>query len=365
MSKKLHLQIPTPCHENWENMTQVDKGRFCTSCEKNVIDFSNMSDREIAMFFKKSPTGSVCGRFIEDQLDRDIEIPRKRIPWVKYFFQFLLPGFLLSTKATAQGKRKIVEKNFITNKLSTPPFKGALSSIKGIKTDNDCRSSSVFIIVGQTISPALQKAEPKKILITGKVIDHRGNPVPYATVIIKGTKKAVAADSTGMFSINPATNWKNITLSVSSVGFEPSEINLDRSGPVKNLEIQLKQTGTLGEVIVSSTNTYKLGMVSGSITIQSYSEISKKMLAINFRVYPNPVQSYSTLHIEWSKKEYGDCILHLYNQSGQLVFKKDLFLDQEARILSMDMPLVLPGSYFLKMINKSSGKSYTEKIIIE
>jgi len=51
MAKQLQLQIPSPCHENWENMSQVEKGRFCASCEKKVIDFSYMSDREIALFF--------------------------------------------------------------------------------------------------------------------------------------------------------------------------------------------------------------------------------------------------------------------------------------------------------------------------
>src|SRR5438477_12967774 len=116
MSKKLQLQIPTPCHENWENMTQLDKGRFCASCQKQVIDFSNMSDREIAQFFKKpilslSKDGSVCGRFMEDQLNKEIEIPRKRIPWVKYFFQFIVPVFLISCKAQAQGKVRVITKD--------------------------------------------------------------------------------------------------------------------------------------------------------------------------------------------------------------------------------------------------------------
>ena len=90
MSKKLQLQIPTPCHENWDAMTPVEKGRYCGSCEKHVMDFSRLSDREIAQFFKKPSTGSICGRFSTDQLDRAIDIPKKRIPWLKYFFQ--IPG---------------------------------------------------------------------------------------------------------------------------------------------------------------------------------------------------------------------------------------------------------------------------------
>ncbi|NOT52722.1 MAG: T9SS type A sorting domain-containing protein [Chitinophagaceae bacterium] len=113
MAKKLQISIPEPCHENWDAMTPVDKGRFCNSCQKQVVDFSTMSDRQVAEFFKKPSTGSVCGRFMSDQLERDIEIPKKRIPWFKYFFQVALPAFLVSIKASAQtikgeAKPKIV-----------------------------------------------------------------------------------------------------------------------------------------------------------------------------------------------------------------------------------------------------------------
>ena len=74
MSKKIQLSIAEPCHENCENMNPVEKGKFCGSCQKQVVDFSHMSDRQVAEFFKKPSTGSVCGRFMTDQLERDIEI---------------------------------------------------------------------------------------------------------------------------------------------------------------------------------------------------------------------------------------------------------------------------------------------------
>src|SRR5690349_4041323 len=98
MSKHLQVSVQSPCSENWDAMTQVEKGRFCSSCQKQVVDFTNMSDRQIAEFFKKPSNGSVCGRFMEDQLNKDIPIPTKRIPWLKYFFQVTIPLFLLSLK---------------------------------------------------------------------------------------------------------------------------------------------------------------------------------------------------------------------------------------------------------------------------
>ncbi|HKO82645.1 MAG TPA: hypothetical protein VJU78_19700, partial [Chitinophagaceae bacterium] len=87
MRKYIQLSIPEPCHEDWNKMTTVDKGKFCGACQKNVIDFTNMSDEQLVAFFKKPGTGSTCGRFMGDQLDRNIVVPAKRIPWVKYFFQ--------------------------------------------------------------------------------------------------------------------------------------------------------------------------------------------------------------------------------------------------------------------------------------
>src|SRR6478672_4555275 len=99
--KKIQLSIPRPCHENWDAMKPSEKGKFCASCQKTVIDFTEMSDRQIAEFFKR-PIGSVCGHFYQNQLNKDIELPKKRIPWVKYFFQFTLPAFLVSMKSNAQ-----------------------------------------------------------------------------------------------------------------------------------------------------------------------------------------------------------------------------------------------------------------------
>ena len=45
---KYKISIPEPCHEDWNRMTPNEKGRFCDSCEKTIIDFSNYSKTELA-----------------------------------------------------------------------------------------------------------------------------------------------------------------------------------------------------------------------------------------------------------------------------------------------------------------------------
>lgn len=37
-----NIRIENPCHENWNLMSRNQKGRFCDSCNKTVIDFSKM-----------------------------------------------------------------------------------------------------------------------------------------------------------------------------------------------------------------------------------------------------------------------------------------------------------------------------------
>src|ERR1043165_1898261 len=72
MSKALYIQIPKPCHENWHNMTPKEQGRYCGSCEKIVIDFTKMSDKELLNHFTKAADQPVWGRFANDQLNRKI-----------------------------------------------------------------------------------------------------------------------------------------------------------------------------------------------------------------------------------------------------------------------------------------------------
>lgn len=63
------IQILNPCHENWEEMTPTEKGRFCTACQKNVIDFTTFSDAEIVAYLSKNQ--NTCGRFYQKQLEKD------------------------------------------------------------------------------------------------------------------------------------------------------------------------------------------------------------------------------------------------------------------------------------------------------
>lgn len=66
----MKITIPKPCHENWDNMSEDEKGKFCAVCSRNVFDFTECSDEELINTF--SSGSDICGRFRVDQLERDL-----------------------------------------------------------------------------------------------------------------------------------------------------------------------------------------------------------------------------------------------------------------------------------------------------
>lgn len=201
-----------------------------------------MNDAQLVAFFNKpmkslSKDGSVCGRFIHDQLDRTIDISKKRIPWVKYFFQFTFPAFLISSKAAAQGQVRML-------------------------------TGDTIIVPKQKIDKA-EKIPPTEavIRISGKVIDDNGDGVPDASVFIKGITNGVATDSTGNFVIKYRDNEKNLVLVGSSIGFLEMERIVDLNKEKEAINISLIPNNTLGEVVVVGITEVKGRFVTGGISV--------------------------------------------------------------------------------------------------
>lgn len=333
MSEKLQLSVPRPCHENWNNMTTAEKGRFCNACQKQVIDFTGMSDTQIAAFFKNTNT-SVCGRFMNDQLNRDLEIPKKRIPWLKYFFGIALPAFLFSAKAKAQGEAKVM-----TGDTVIVPLKGKVNAAVKIE----------------------QKAAPEKI-IKGKVADMDGRPIAGATIVVKGTTLATASDLNGDFKLVYKNEEKNIVLEFSSVGFIAIEKPV-QLGEEKDMLIEMMNMpyALAGEVVVVGYAIRKKKKEIPVIPQKLFDTALQK-----FKVFPNPVHSGTNLNIEIVKEiKEGYYTLDIINQSGQSLYQRELWIDTKTGIVNLTIPAIKPGSYYLSLIHKKSKKRFADKLIIQ
>ncbi len=170
MRTKLTITIPEPCHENWNLMTTVEKGRHCASCNKTVHDFTRFSDDKIIKTIKSS--GPVCGRFTTAQLDRELSPSAKnKSSYLTTISSLLITLFSLSSiEAVAQGRPSVIH----------------VDSMEKNKKEKEL---------------PLVKSQQK--LITGTIVSKEDNlPLPGVTIVNKRTKQETQSDFDGIYKLH-------------------------------------------------------------------------------------------------------------------------------------------------------------------
>jgi hypothetical protein len=310
-----------------------------------------MSDAQLIQFFKKPTTDSVCGRLTDRQLEHTFYVPKRKLPWVRYFLQVAIPAFLFSAKASAQGKVK--------------------ASFSNQQTLVSCRMD--FAVKGEV-------SADKGDMFEGRVITENGDAIPFASIVVKQTDHALAADSSGHFKIRKELLPEGGAIEISSVGFTSKQLNIDRDFLQSSaMLIQLTGIPVLSEVVVCSYGTImgkfaitrSVDMVAGAVSVSmketnlynSLPAISTKPHAL--MAYPNPVVPGTNININCKKLERGYYTFQLINLAGQLIDSKPLWLDGETGAISVLIPQVPAGNYFMKMIGKESGEQYSGKLLIQ
>lgn len=97
-----------------------------------------------------------------------------------------------------------------------------------------------------------------RILVSGRILDSSGQPVPGASVIEKGTTNGVNTDIDGKFSISVKSG---ASLEVSCIGYETVSVAAS-----ENMSVTLKEdTQFLDEVVVVGFGTQKKVNMTGSV----------------------------------------------------------------------------------------------------
>lgn len=108
---------------------------------------------------------------------------------------------------------------------------------------------------------------PPPIDIRGRVTNEKGEPVPGATVSVKGSSKVVATNDNGEFELRGID--QNATLEISSIGYEKQVVKVNGQ---TTLAVQLKvSAASMGELVVTALGitkeerklTYAVTTVSG------------------------------------------------------------------------------------------------------
>jgi TonB-linked SusC/RagA family outer membrane protein len=97
--------------------------------------------------------------------------------------------------------------------------------------------------------------------VTGKVTDSSGNPLPGATVLIKGTTNGTITDSDGNFSFSNVPS--NGTLVFSFIGMKNQEVPVAGKSSIK--VVMAPETIDLEEVVAVGYGTQKKASITGSV----------------------------------------------------------------------------------------------------
>jgi hypothetical protein len=222
----LKITIDNPCRKiNWTTMSDFDKGKFCTICSKNVIDFSKMTDEQIIGILDKSEA-SVCARVNKSQMNRVLKT--KTTHNINFVHRFVTTFTFITISAVSYSNTvKNRTYNFEQNKI-------ALS-------ENDKKIEN-----NSTSNDSIRK------IIKGTVIDEDfENPI-QTKVFVKGTLIRTMSDSLGNFQIIIPKHYKNeeVTLLVKADGFEDdTEVTIKISELPKFDLIIKKNAMAIGQII--------------------------------------------------------------------------------------------------------------------
>ncbi|MEQ6125224.1 carboxypeptidase-like regulatory domain-containing protein [Pseudotenacibaculum sp. MALMAid0570] len=226
---KFEIKIPKPCHEDWNKMSPTEKGKFCASCKKVVVDFTQMTDQQLVN--KIQNNSNLCGRFKKEQLDKELAV-NSASNFSKVAASVALVAMLGNSElAYSQGAPVKVEK------VQLKPNANTSKSL--IKKDS--------------------------LVIEGNVADISGG-LPGVAIILKGTTIGVETDLDGnfIFKINKKIH-KNDTLVFSYLGFKTEEVRLDSIKRGKKFNLIMKEDETV------------LGGVVGFVVVEKKPNIFKRI----------------------------------------------------------------------------------------
>jgi TonB-dependent SusC/RagA subfamily outer membrane receptor len=167
--KDIQIVLVNPCSEQWDEMQEVDSGRHCESCKKDIYDLTASSDAELVAFFKNKKD-NVCGRMLSSQLNRTLIVPPATSNW-RWLVPFAITAVAM-TPAKAQNLKPVKPK------VENSPSRQPINSL-------------------QEPSPVAQR------LLSGTVVDTvSGRPLAGVRIKQSGFQNVLAiTDSTGKFEL--------------------------------------------------------------------------------------------------------------------------------------------------------------------
>jgi hypothetical protein len=231
------------------------------------------------------------------------------------------------------------------------------------------------IFLDRSDTAIIESPVTKSRIIKGRVTDEKENIIPFATVTEINSGASVMANEKGEFLLSLKNSLGNLLVTCN--GYESKKINI--SELPDNAEIKLDQAIPDGTIETSSPGTYIKGQVDSDLGSRGKvnnppdvvtddiitRDIDVPVEKNRFYVYPNPIKPGGALTLGVHLLEEGYYTVSFTSQSRKSLQQKELWIDNAARVLTLDVPNISPGVYVITLVNKKTGKSYTDKFVIQ
>lgn len=221
MKKNIQISVPKPCHEKWSSFPKTSNGGFCSSCQKEVIDFTSWSEDRLKLHFK-NVSANTCGRFRQEQLKiYAYDKPStNRFGWLSVSFAGMLVLFT-SRQGLAQQANP--------SKQTTEQYQEDIKSGKTLLTVSDV------------------------VKVNGIVKSREdGGALPGVNVVYKGTGKGTVTDADGRFTLTLENLSSSPALVFSFIGMQTVEYTIDVMKPEQEIVVDMfyDNVSLTGEIIV-------------------------------------------------------------------------------------------------------------------
>ena len=276
---------------------------------------------------------------------------RNKYALLKQFLVLPLLAVLTMGLANKDVKTEIVQQNtdnteaFVESQIKDLQEISFLDSVKGGYSDEDVEYENIQRV--NFDNGVTEDTTVEKFLVTGKVTDHNGTPLPGTAIIVKGSTTGTLADMAGNYKIETD---RLATLIFSMVGFQKKEIEIDEQ---TNIDVQLepeKATGfdeeTQAYFIVEEMPEFP----GGDIGLRNYLEQNLKYSQIALL---NGIQG--TVYVSFVINEEGNVV------QPKIARSVDPALDKEALRLVSSLPRWKPGKQNGKLVKVN----HTAKVVFK
>jgi len=250
-NRSVKLSVDDPCHEDWSNMTPNEKGKFCDSCAKPVIDFSKATDVEIIRFLDDHKGQKTCGRFRASQLERPL-FKYEDSKASSFNLRAVMFGATLTSLLGLESCRS--EEEIIMGDIApveqtqpTDQTNGAVGQSAGVEVEEE------VVKMGEVAMEEYDHSQEK--LMTGIIASVEGAKVSHAKLAVydenqKEIGKTFSKDD-GSFRLELNWDKKPVYVVVSTDNFMSNTIYLKYTEVLQEMKIQLRGEMMIqGEVMI-------------------------------------------------------------------------------------------------------------------